>query len=299
MPSSSCSSPRHDKALVTLAVGAHHRHLFETLCRENWSRYAARYGYDLIAFFDPLDQSARAGSRSPAWQKCLVLEQPEVRAYRQVVWIDSDILLNPETAPCVCTGVPEGRIGGVDAYGIPTRAHFTGILERLYGVWRQRGVRFVDNLTPERFYSNRGLAPLADVIHTGVMVASPALHAGLFRRAYDQYEEMGSAEWNYEMGFLSWVLVQAGVVHWLDPRFNMLLGDEITAHYSFLTRDVFAPFLLPEQRRTASERLNRHLMHLCIQQTFTNSWFLHFTGMQDLIPREDAMAMALTPVPGA
>lgn len=291
------SRPRHDKALVTLAVGAHHAHLFETLCRENWQRYAARHGYDLVVFTEPLDASARAQARSPAWQKCLILDQPAVQAYRQVAWIDSDILLNAETAPCVCAGVPEGRVGGVDAYGIPTRAHFSGVLARLYDLWRQRGVRFVDNLTAERFYSNRGLAPLADVLHTGVMVLSPSLHAPLLRRAYERYEEMGSAEWNYEMGFLSWELVQAGLAHWLDPRFNMLVGDEITAHYDFLTRDLFAPLLIPEQRRTVGERLRRHLMQACLQAIFQNAWFLHFTGMQDWISREDAMRMTLAAPP--
>jgi len=47
-------------AIVTLAVGAYHKRLWQTRCLPNWSRYAERHGYDLICIDQPLDVSERA-----------------------------------------------------------------------------------------------------------------------------------------------------------------------------------------------------------------------------------------------
>lgn len=289
-PSSSAKNPR---ALVTLTLGDHYRHLFETLCRDNWSAYAARHGYDLIVFDRPLDNSSRAARRSPAWQKCLILEQPEVLGYRQVVWLDSDMLINHTLAPAISEGVAETEVGATDAYGHPTPALFQHVLARVYADWRRRGVRFVDNLTAAQFYSHRKLTPQPWVAHTGAMVAAPAHHAALFRRAYDTHEDMGSPEWNYEMGFLSWELVRAGVARPLDSRFNIMVGDEIAAHYGFLATPLFAPFFAPEHQATAAQTLQRHLVRHCLKAMFAGAWFLHFTGMQDLIERSLAMHLVL------
>lgn len=286
------TTPRHPRALVTLALGESYRHLFETLCRANWSAYAARHGYDLIVFDQPLDTSTRAARRSPAWQKCLILEQPDVAAYTQVVWLDSDMLINHTLAPAIHTGVPDDAVGATDAYGHPTPALFAQVLAQVYADWRQRGVRFVDNLTAAQFYRNRHLSPLPWVAHTGAMVASPAHHAALFRRTYDAHEDMGSPEWNYEMGFLSWELVQAGVVRSLDSRFNVMVGDAIAAHYGFLATPLFAPFFAQEHQ-VAAQTLQRHLVKHCLKAMFAGAWFLHFTGMQDLIDRTLAMQMVL------
>ncbi len=65
-----------NKAIVTLAVGHAYSERFEQFCRKNWMEYAARHGYDIVVFKDPLDRSERVAKRSPAWQKCLVLSQP-------------------------------------------------------------------------------------------------------------------------------------------------------------------------------------------------------------------------------
>src|SRR5262245_45660812 len=100
-------------ALVTLAIGADYDRRCEQLCRPNWMAYAQRHGFDLIVFKQPLDDTARARSRSPAWQKCLILSAPEVAAYDRAVWVDSDIVINP-AAPSILAAVPEDRIGVID-----------------------------------------------------------------------------------------------------------------------------------------------------------------------------------------
>lgn len=280
-----------DKAITTLTVGEKYCELFNTTCRENWQAYAARHGYDLVVLDRPLDLSDRARARSPAWQKCLILEQPELRDYRQVVWIDADILINSRTAPCVADAVPGDRVGAVDAYAIPNPSVFRDVLARQYDDWRAKGTRFVDNLTAAQFYANRRLPPLDRVVQTGVLVASPAHHAPLFRAAYDGYDDMGSPEWNYEMGFLSYELVRAGVVDWIDYRFNTLVGDEIAHHYGFLYSNPFSRFFAPAPQQQSAAVLYNHLSALCLKEMFRNAFFLHFTGMQSLMDRSAAMAV--------
>src|SRR5437016_2609859 len=106
-------------AIVTLAIGTRYREQWHRVCEVNWTRYAARHGYDVICLEDPLDTSDRARGRSPAWQKCLILGQPFAARYERIVWVDADILISP-TAPAVTDDVPLERIGAVDEFATPT-----------------------------------------------------------------------------------------------------------------------------------------------------------------------------------
>src|SRR5206468_4184434 len=106
-------------AIVTLTMSARHRALWGAHCRDNWEDYAAPHGYDVICIDRPLDRSDRARRRSPTWQKCLILGQPFAERYERIVWMDSDVLINP-AAPSIVDGVPLDRVGAVDEYATPT-----------------------------------------------------------------------------------------------------------------------------------------------------------------------------------
>ena len=86
-------------AIVTLAIGQQHHAYWRTYFRASWEAYAAARNYDSFVVTEPLDSSTLAGSRSPAWQKCLVLSQPFAASYRQIVLLDCDILINPSAPP--------------------------------------------------------------------------------------------------------------------------------------------------------------------------------------------------------
>jgi hypothetical protein len=92
------------KAIVTLAIGERYLKMFERYCWKNWQVYADKYNYDLIVITDPLDNSERAKLRSPAWQKLLILSQDWSDKYEQIVWIDTDIIINNENAYDICSG---------------------------------------------------------------------------------------------------------------------------------------------------------------------------------------------------
>jgi hypothetical protein len=248
------------KALVTLAIGASFRERWAQVCQPNWQTYADRHGYDLLCIQEPLDTSPLARKRSPAWQKCLILSQDFSQDYERIVWVDLDILLNPH-APDIAAGVPLEQVGAVDEYSIPTRALHQTTLAKLYHYWESIGTPYIHNLTPESYYRVYGFEQgFSHVVQTGVMVLSPSPHRNILEFVYHTYEDKGYT-WNYEMRPLSYELLKAGCVHWLDPRFNYLWG---------LYQAIYYPFLMD----------NPHSVHLpaCLDQARRHTYFLHFAG---------------------
>lgn len=252
-------------ALVTLTLGRRYEEAWRRHCEPGWRAYADRHGYKVVQLTEPLDGSARASARSPAWQKCLVLEQPVAREFDRVVWIDADVAINP-SAPPIAAGVPVELVGAVDEYSTPTPELHRRTLEKLYPHWRATGIDFVDNPTARDYYAAWNLpADFDRVVQTGVMVLSPTHHSELLRRTYDRYEDRG-AMLNYEMRPLSWELLDAGVVHWLEPRFNYIWGAYKALNFPFLLNDPAHP----ESPRAATLAL-------------ADVNFLHFAGNVDEI----------------
>jgi hypothetical protein len=248
------------RAIVTLAIGESFRRRWREICEPNWRGYAERHGYDLICVDEPLDMSERACLRSPAWQKCLILSQPFSARYDRMVWLDSDILIAPG-APDVCAGVPVEKVGAVDEFGIPSPALHRLIRRKQYAHWRRLGVPFIDNPNPRSYYSVYGLSRGFDhVVQTGVMVLSPKHHRDMLERTYRGYEDKGPG-WNYEMRPLSYEMLSANCVHWIDPRFNFLFGIYQSLHYPFLDES-------DDPARRAE----------CLSHARRSVHFLHFAG---------------------
>src|SRR5262245_53207318 len=103
----------NDTAMITVAIGEGHVASWKKYCEPSWQAYGSKYDMDVICIQEPLDRSQRAQNRSPAWQKCLVLSQPFTANYRQVVLLDSDVVINADRAPKITDDVPLQRIGGV------------------------------------------------------------------------------------------------------------------------------------------------------------------------------------------
>ena len=70
-------SPMARFAITTICTGAAYLADWQRYARKSWEAYAQRHGFELVVFEKPLDSSDRAQGRSPAWQKCLVLDHLE------------------------------------------------------------------------------------------------------------------------------------------------------------------------------------------------------------------------------
>ena len=100
-------APTATAALVTLAVGERYLATWLRVARPSWLAYAARHGLDVIVIGYPLDP---ADSRSPAWQKCLILSQLWSALYKRLVWLDADILTNPTAPSVLASAGPAERV---------------------------------------------------------------------------------------------------------------------------------------------------------------------------------------------
>ncbi len=254
------------KVIVTLAIGETYRERWLRLCAPSWQAYAQRHDYDLVCFTTPLDQSERAQQRSPAWQKCLILGHPQLRQRERVVWIDSDIVINPD-APDLCNGIPLEHVGAVDEFSSPTPQAYRLALERFNWAWQKResGIQLPEEISPAVYYQQVQLPATFDrVVQTGVMVLSPLFHRDLLELVYYKYEDFGAPRWNYEMRFLSYELMERGRVTWMDPRFNAQWMWHKALH---------APELLLYR---PGEHKDLFLRQLGL--AYQNNYFLHFAG---------------------
>jgi hypothetical protein len=265
-------SPR---ALVTLLVGEKYVQNHRRYFYPGWRKYADRHGLDLVIIDRPLDESARARSRSPAWQKCLVLEHPEVRKYEQVAWVDADVMIR-EDAPNIFESVSAGEFGATDATCTPTREDYTVLMERLYSRWTGMGLTFLRDDSPRQYYRHFGFEQnFEGVVQSGVMVLSPELHGSILRHTYDAYEDKGEAYWHYEMRPLGYELLSKAKVRWLSPKFNVCWDLHQALHYPFLQHyEGVKKGLFFRKEQKLSEQFIRD----CLSCALRNSYFLHFSG---------------------
>jgi hypothetical protein len=194
-----------------------------------------------------------------------------VSAYERVVWVDSDICINP-AAPSIFDGVPVERIGVTDEHRFPSAEARQTILDAIIAAapdagdfdkrywlsWRDPGAWHAFMKLP---------AGQAHIVQSGVMVLSPRHHREVLEHVYRTYDDAGgprardrAAGWG-EMGPLSHEIQMRGLQHWIDPRFNALLWW-LFLHEGGATSD------LPR----------------FVQDCYRRSYFLHFAGCAHLMP---------------
>jgi len=272
------------KAIVTMTLGDSVFQRWKDICEENWRDYGLKHDIDIVVLDRALDESPRAKSRSPAWQKCLILEHAEVLHYERVAWFDADIFFNVEDAPDIFGDCPSDKVGGVNSFADPTPWENRLALDRFRDLMDRRpeGSSLLRYETPEDIYRAFGdpVRPVSLMLNTGVLVLSPKRHRDIMRRVYDAYEDRGASLY-YENVPLSYELVANDLVHLLDPRFNHLWSWSKLLHY---------PFLMGVGR-TLKDKLLRHAAHamgndyearlktVCATTALLNCYCLHFAGL--------------------
>src|SRR5204862_4153994 len=124
-------------------------------------------------------------------QKLLILRDEQVRRYDRAIWVDSDILFNPD-APPMTDGVPPDRIGAVDLFATPSTTEHRLILRRMHRYWTSASVPFRESADPREYYERVGLPPAFDaLVSDGLMVLTPAEHQDLLESTYERYEDRG------------------------------------------------------------------------------------------------------------
>ena len=271
------------KAIATLAIGSQYLSRWRQLCQPNWEAYGKKHGIDIVIIDRKLDNSARADARSPAWQKCLIFEQPEIKNYEHVAWFDTDIFFNVKDAPNIFDEVPLHKVGAVNSFSDPSYPENQVALSRLWEMLKKNSKtsEVLEYQFPEEIYKAYGdpIFPIAKMLNAGVLVASPKHHREVFRRVYDNYEDRGPSSY-YENVPLSFELISNDLVHWLDPRFNHLWTWSKLLHYPFLMGcgRTFKDKVLRHSARLMGNDYETRVKSICATTALLNCYCLHFAG---------------------
>ncbi|MGB0670714.1 MAG: hypothetical protein ACPGNT_04405 [Rhodospirillales bacterium] len=261
-------SRKNNKVLVSLAIGDRYQDVWQRFFRPSWEAYAKAHGYDIIVIEDYIDPAPEARQRKPHWQKCLILEDERCRAYDHVVWLDTDILINWHSAPCIVSSAPEDGIGCVTFRGrYATQQSLDNgdkrqadFIERMSGQAVHRG--------PLGIYAKCGFegAP-DDFCNTGVMTFRPDRDRAVMRHIYDSYGPTPYSDKPEPP--MSYHLLKEGLIRPLDARFNAILPEILFEHYPFLVT-------LPDEAKAP-------LAPYCLTAAYHNAFFLHFIIAQGTI----------------
>ncbi len=256
----------HDRAIVTLLIGESIQSLWRTYMERGWREYARKHDYDIVLIDQPLDTGPLAFGRSIHWQKCLVLDHPQVKGYRHAVWVDADISINHFRAPSIVDVAKTDKVGCV--------------------VFRE------GEAARER-YERYGMVPRDPrLTNTGVLVMRPALHAQMMNWVYRNYpENEHSAKENIP---LSYHLFENDQAEALDARFNVDWTKELLDKYPFLSninnpdRNLLAAYCVH------AAWVNSYFLH------FINQKFVYADGKTELNTRDDIKLLYQeAPNPGA
>jgi hypothetical protein len=276
-------SIKKNKAIVTLIIGEKYQKLWKQYAQNSWEQYARKYGYDLICFDQPLDNSERASKRSPSWQKCLILGQEKIKQYDQVVWIDSDVVINNTLAPDITENVPLDKVGAVDAWSMPNQAAYQVMHERRIFLSKKYKVDTPSFGIHQEYYTDYGLEAVSqNTVQCGILVLSPHHHKDVLEYVYYHYEDKGSPHWHYEMRPLSYELIKVDVVAWLDYRFNLIVEEYKMLHFPFMYPKNWMGRAIRKLGKNTYPILSslgvKSLNEKCINATYLQSYFLHFAG---------------------
>src|SRR5262249_53901744 len=227
-----------------------------------WERFAERHGYDIVCVDTPADRPRRAERHTRDWPVCRVLAQDFTRGYDRIVWLDPGMLLNPE-APSMVDGTPIDKIGAVDECATPT--------PELYERSRQvieRHSRAAGAPSP-----SGGAGCRDHAVQPGMLVLSPHRHRSLLERIHDRHSERRDPA-EVAGRAISSGLLEAGLVHWLDPRFNYAWPTYKSLQFPFLLDDPGHP------------RLSE-----CIARALTAVYGLRFSDGSPELGRFDAAAV--------
>jgi hypothetical protein len=267
-------------ALITIVIGKKYYDFWKTFAEPSWRKYADKFGYDIICFTQPLDDSERAKSRSAAWQKCLILKNEEVQKYERVVWLDSDIIINYYYSSCICSCVDEQYIGACNAWEF---------LDYDYDLIQDRMIKYCTNLKipyyniRKKYFEDYGLPAVSEkTIQSGVLVLNPKLHNEILLYIYYNYEDSLPAYWHYEMRPLSYEIIKHNLVQWIDNRFNYVVENhKLYFYYHKMPKNYFQRVL-----RIIKIKFFAYLKifgfsfweeELC-NQAYLNGFFIHFAG---------------------
>lgn len=221
--------------LVTLTLGDESQNMWTDVFSPSWHIYAERNGYDVIQILDPLDKSSDV--KPPSWQKLLVLRNPSVAKYDQIIWMDHDMLISPFAPPM--EEIEPGKVGVVNWQGsYPQQpSERDPWLREFQSLWQNNACDWIRDAKIENFSDVAALAGYAnkhnDWLNAGVIVFDPSSRGFLERIYHNRVDTPHSSK---EQQALTYELLSLhrNKLHSLDRRWNCLWPLYMSMHYAFI-----------------------------------------------------------------
>ncbi len=202
--------------------------------------------------------------------------EESVNKYDRVVWVDADVLINSANAPCIVEGVAVDKVGVAPEWATPNEQLSAEARDRLFETW---GI--MDEKNERGTYAKYGIPAQFDrIVQDGIMVLSQSHHRWILEKVYHECEETGFGE----MPWLSYELLKADCVQWLDPRFSTVGSVHKALYYPFLLHK-------PHTKPSFFNRIKGKLLSKgrpgrlvdrraseCATTALINTFFLHFAG---------------------
>ncbi len=254
-------------ALVTICRQDEYYPVWEAMCRPSWERYCTLHGFDLIVVTGRLDSSGRGGSRSPSWDKLLVLDQPWAQNYERMVWLGEDVVIS-RYAPNILQSVPDPvKIGVCASGGQMSDAEKHIYIERVYN----RQFPPENGLLAWRLYCQSvlegiGLPASTDMFSRGVLVLSPRHHAAMLGQVYNGDQDSSL----HEQPFISAEICTRGLAQMLSPRFGWSVHEAL--ELGFVERP----------SHPVTSKLLEQLVFV-LRNEIAKAYFLDFAGSRPLM----------------
>lgn len=168
------------------------------------------------------------------------------------------------------------KVGGAPEWATPNEQLSAEARERLFERW---GI--TDEKNDRGTYAKFGIPAEFDrIVQDGIMVLSPSHYPSILEKVYHEWEETGFSE----MPWLSYELLKADCVQWLDPRFSTVGSVHKALYYPFLLHKPHTKpsFFNRVKGKLLSKGMPGRLVGRraseCATTAPINTFFLHFAG---------------------
>lgn len=264
-PVENIGSIKNKQAIVTMAVGDWYQNTWEKLFKNSWISYAKKFKLDIIVIQTPLD--LEEGIKYITWQKLLILEQPWIQTYEQIIWMDSDIAISSWAENII------EYVRSPSTIGVSFEADQLSLADKHIFLERLINIRIPIQLSEtywntfvKGYYTEANISTNYDdysIVNSGVMVLSPKHHRELLSSVY-QNRKPGLGQ---EQPALTHAIKTYKDYSQLSPRFNWCMHPFITLYMNIDVYSKERAYILPE----------------IIKNEFDKSYFLHFNGSKGLI----------------
>ena len=260
-------------AIVTFVVGKHYTEIFN-IVKSSWQNYAKKCEADLIVIDDYIDYNSLNG-RSPIWQKLLLINFPQIKKYKKVCYLDSDIYINTKS-PSVFKVNVFNKVGVV--------RHESLFYPQSHVIQFNRWLKLMDvtkkdQLEADRirnifknYYKNYNLKLNTDLkFNAGVLLFDPNLHGEFFNEIYNKYEKDA---FDQDQTAVNFELIKNDLYYEIDPRYNAQVGGILSHDYPFL-------YFMDDK---GFDYLNNitycNLAMVCLANIIEINYFIHFAGVR-------------------